>query len=156
MFNKIATLFLLLISTQAAQFTITGPCSNIPVFNTQVNTQDTSIGELSIKTFDKFHIQHLSSDYGVSQLMNSPVGIDSMEVISDTVMRAHGWCYSVDGQIPELLMNEVKLTGEEKEINWFMGYSTYVGNPQTGEHQWVGQCVPTHLLESNPFPQYCN
>ncbi|WP_127717609.1 hypothetical protein [Halobacteriovorax sp. HLS] len=156
MFYKITTLFLLLSSVQATQFSITGPCSKKPVFKTQVNTVNTNVGELSVRVFDENQIQHLSSDYGVSQLMNSPIGIDSMEILSDTVMRAHGWCYSVDGEVPELLMNEVKLNGNESEINWFMGYSTYIGDPQTGEHQWVGQCEPTHLLEVNPFPQYCN
>ena len=110
---------------------------------------------LSLAVFTQNNIQNQSSEFGVAQLMNSPIGIDAMEVLSDTVMRSHGWCYSVDGEIPELLMNEMKLTGEEKVITWFMGYSTYIGDPQTGDAIWEGQCIPSYSLEAAPFPELC-
>ena len=155
MFYKISTLFLFCFSISALNFSIVGPCSEKPVFNSQLNASNISIGNLTIKTLDTNKIQYIASDYGVSQILDSPIGIDSMEIISDTKMRAHGWCYSVDGEIPELLMNEVQLDGSEKEVTWFMGYSTYIGDINTGEHEWVGQCEPSYKLEKTPFPEYC-
>jgi hypothetical protein len=155
MIYKISTLFLFCLNISAVNFSIIGPCSDKPVFNTQVKATSISVGKLTENILIENKIQFLGSDYGVSQIFNSPIGTDAMEILSDTKMRAHGWCYSVDGNIPELLMNEVILDGQEKNITWFMGYSTYVGNMQTGEHEWVGQCEPSYELEQTPFPNYC-
>lgn len=155
MIYKMSTLFLFCFSISALNFSIKGPCSEIPEFSAQLAVSNISVGTLTTDTLKTNNIQFLGSDYGVSQILNSPIGIDAMEVLSDTEMRAHGWCYSIDGEIPELLMNEVQLDGSEKELTWFMGYSTYVGDINTGEHEWVGQCQPSYKLEQTPFPEYC-
>ncbi len=146
---------LLSLNTNALKFEIIDSCSKKPVFETMVTDSYPTVGKLSLEVLAKNNIQNLSSDYGISQLMNSPIGLDAMEILSDTLMRSHGWCYSVDGVVPELLMNELELTGSEEVITWFMGHSTYIGNPQTGEAIWEGQCVPSNSLPTAPFPELC-
>ncbi len=152
---KLLIALLTLSSVNALEFNIIDPCTGNALLKNEVEVTTSTVGEVSLSTFKSRSIQHLASQYGVSQINNSPIGIDSMEVLSDTKMRAHGWCYSIDGVIPELLMNEVHVDLETKNITWFMGYSTYIGDLETGDHQWVGQCEPTHLLEKSPFPEYC-
>lgn len=154
---KYLVILIALISSNifALNFEIVDSCSETPVFSSVVTDSYDNVGELSLDVLEANSIQNLSSQFGISQLMNSPIGIDAMEVLSDTVMRSHGWCYSVDGEVPELLMNEFELTGEEKVITWFMGYSTYVGNMQTGEATWEGQCIPSNSLPQLPFPEFC-
>ncbi len=151
----VALFTLISTNTFALDFQIVDSCSKSPVFSTVVTDSYETVGELSLGTLEKNSIQNLSSQFGISQMLNSPLGIDAMEVLSDTVMRSHGWCYSVDGEVPELLMNEFTLTGEEKVITWFMGYSTYIGNMQTGEAVWEGQCIPSNSLPQAPFPELC-
>lgn len=154
--HLITLLLTLSTSVYATKFEIIDSCSNAPVFEVSIEDTHNTVGELTLDTFRKYNIQNKSSEIGVSQILSSPTGLEAMEVLSDTVMRSHGWCYSVDGQIPEVLMNEVYLTGNEKVISWFMGYSTYIGDPETGESIWEGQCVPSNSLEQKPFPELCD
>jgi hypothetical protein len=147
--------FLVMLSVSAVEFTLVNPCNGKKIVNLNIDGEGLTVGELSKKVLENRNIQFLASDYGISQIANSPTGIDAMEVLSDTRMRAHGWCYSIDSKIPELLMNEVYIDANTKNVTWFMGYSTYVGNPNTGDHEWFGQCEATHLLEETPFKEYC-
>ncbi|WP_417336428.1 hypothetical protein [Halobacteriovorax marinus] len=152
----VTLLILFSANTMATRFEIINSCKSTPIFSTVVTDSYQSVGELSLNVLAQNNIPTLASDYGISQIYNSPIGLDAMEVLSDTMMRSHGWCYSVDGMLPEVLMNEFTLTGSEKVIAWFMGYSTYIGNPMTGEAIWEGQCIPSYSLETAPFPDQCN
>ncbi|OUR97828.1 hypothetical protein A9Q84_06410 [Halobacteriovorax marinus] len=154
MIAKLALFMLLTLNTNALEFKIIGACSTTPLFETQVNGTFNNVGELSHTVLKEYNIQNLASDYGISQIFNSPVGDIALEVISDYKLRAHGWCYSVDGNVPEVLMGDFNLLGNEKEITWFMGYTTYIGYPETGESEWVGQCTPSNLPPANPV--WCN
>lgn len=149
-------LILFSLNTTATLFEIKDSCSEVPVFSTKVTQKYETAGKLSLAVLRENNIQHLSSEFGISQIMNSPIGLDAMEVLSDTMMRSHGWCYSIDGEVPELLMNEVNLTGKEKVITWFMGYSTYIGDPVSGDAIWEGQCIPSNSLPNSPFPNICD
>lgn len=154
MILKIALLTLISINTWALEFKIIGACSTTPLFETKISEDFNNLGDLTNSTLEENAIPHLSSEYGVSQMFDSPVGIDAMEIISDYKMRAHGWCYSVDGNVPEILMSDFILLGKEKVITWFMGYTTYTANPETGEAVWTGQCTPSNLPPANPT--WCN
>lgn len=155
MLKIVLSTLLLVTSAHSLELKIVNPCEKTLILKESLPNNGETIGKISTDIFTKYNYQFEASEFGVAQLLNSPIGIDAMEVISDTVMRAHGWCYSINGEVPELLMNEIVADESIKTVVWFMGYSTYVGNMQTGEHEWIGQCIPTNELATNPFPSYC-
>lgn len=60
----------------------------------------------------------------------------ALEVLSDTQMNAYGWCYRVDGEISDLLADQYRLTGSERQIEWFYAYAHLEKN------DWTSMCVP--------------
>jgi len=154
MLSKVALLALITMNSFGLEFKIVGACSTEPIFKSKIAEDFTNLGLLTNTIFKENNIAHLSSDYGVSQIFNSPVGLDAIEIISDYKMRSHGWCYSVDGVVPEVLMSDYVMLGDEKLITWFMGYTTYTANPETGEEVWSGQCTPSNLPPA--MPSWCN
>ena len=69
------------------------------------------------------------------------MGLDAMEVLSDTDMRSYGWCFEVDGKVPESYPDSIPLKGVKK-ITWFYAYAEYV------KGEWISQCKPSYQLKS--------
>lgn len=78
-------------------------------------------------------------------IANSPIGLDAMEVLSDTKMRAHGRCFSVNGVVPDVLASETYLAAQDDYISWFYAYSTY------DRGVWTDYCVPTYQIKPAQF-----
>lgn len=77
--------------------------------------------------------QYQGSSAGVSSV--NDLG-SALEVLSDTQMNAYGWCYRVDGEISDLLADQYRLTGNERQIDWFYAYAHLEKN------DWTSMCVP--------------
>lgn len=92
----------------------------------------THVGALSAATFEKYEIPFEGGDYGVKSLFGLAQDI---EVVSDTEMKAFGWCFSVDGVIPETMADQTRLEGKETSLEWFYAYAHYKGG------EWIAQCV---------------
>ena len=87
-------------SAQAIHFQITDQ-NGQSLFKTQWSVHTpTNIGDMTIEIFNKFQIPFSGSKYGISQIYDKGQDI---EVISDTEMKAYGWCFEVDGMIPETM-----------------------------------------------------
>ncbi len=91
-----------------------------------------SIGQISIDIFDPLKIPYVGGVFGFASLFD--LGQDT-EVISDTEMKAYGWCYSVDGHVPDTMADQTILNHQEAVIEWYFAYAHY----KNGE--WIGQCV---------------
>lgn len=92
-----------------------------------------TVGQISVEFFNKNQIPFVGDIDGIVSIYD----INSeLELISDTDMKAHGWCYSVNGVVPEDFVHKVSVSKQETELVWFYGYAYY----QAGE--WVSQCVP--------------
>lgn len=132
--------------TQAATLEIYGPCQSRPsiVLDAAVEKYETA-GDITIALFTKNKIPFQGTEAGINQILHSPLGLEALEVISDTTMYAYGWCYEVDGKISTFYPNEYYLTGEEKVIKWFYGSSEFQ------KDQWVNFCIPSHLRASSEF-----
>ena len=77
---------------------------------------------------------------GLNSVFNTPVGMEALEVLSDTEMRAYGWCYSVNGVSPEVFPHQVPLNPEIKEITWTFGFAHYYRG------EWITQCTPAYTI----------
>lgn len=120
------------IPTQAITLKVLGKDRQL-LGETQIKTQvPTDVGDASILAFEYRHIPYQGSAQGISQIF----GIGSeLEVISDTEMKAYGWCFSVDGVTPELMPDKVLIENSNSVIEWYYAYAHF----QHGT--WVGQCV---------------
>ena len=119
-------------SAQAIHFQITDQ-NGQSLFKTQWSVQTpTNIGDVTIEIFNKFQIPFSGSKYGISQINGKGQDI---EVISDNEMKAYGWCFEVDGLIPETMPDQTALESNSVEIEWFYAYAHYK------DGNWIGQCV---------------
>ena len=118
-----------------------GPCSERPLLRTSVEVQESSnVGKLTIETLERYKIDYKGSEAGLNSAFGSPIGVDAMEVISDTEMRSYGWCFEVDGKVPENYPDIISLTNVKK-VKWFFGYAHYLNG------NWVSQCEPAHKIK---------
>ncbi len=119
---------------------ILGPCSDRPLVSTDL-VEGVTVGEASVKTFWARHIAFQGTDRGINTIMNIPFKDQTLEVLSNTDMRAYGWCFDIDGEIPEVYPDEIPLHQGMKKIRWFHGYAEMKGG------QWVSQCQVTAKLK---------
>jgi hypothetical protein len=142
---KAAILFitaLLSLNAFSMTFELIGPCDSRPVFKKEIlSTRARTVGELTIKTFDTNKIDYVGTERGINTALGTPADLDAMEVISNTEMRSYGWCYSVNGVVPEAFPDQNPITPSIKKITWYYGYAYYVRG------KWISQCKPAHTLK---------
>lgn len=119
---------------------IIGPCSQKPLVATNL-LKGLTVGEATVKTFWARKIAFQGTDRAINTIMNIPFKDQTLEVISDTDMRAYGWCFDVDGVAPEEYADQIPLHEGMKKIRWFHGYAEMKGG------QWVSQCQETAKLK---------
>lgn len=149
-FKGISVLSLILVfslNAHAVTFEVTGPCNEISEFSgSYIIDLSKNVGEATLKIFSDEKIPFVGSVEGISSILNTPTGLDAIEVISDTKMRAYGWCFSINGHIPDVLMNEVYFTKQNDKLSWFYAFSTY------DQGVWTDYCVPSYKIKA---PQFC-
>lgn len=144
---KMTSLFLAIFisipSLFAANFEVIGPCSERPLLSVEVNASSyETIGDLTIHQFNKNKVPFLGDERGINQIFNSPLGLDALEVISDTQMLAYGWCYSVDGVVSMEYPIDYYTDDKIKNVTWFYGYSRF------DKTQWISMCEPSYKRKS--------
>jgi len=89
-------------------------------------------------------IPFLGNELAMNSIFNTPVGLEAIEVISDTEMLAHGWCFSVNGQFQELFPGQVELEDGD-EILWWFGFASFK------DGIWMSQCEPSYARRPAQF-----
>jgi hypothetical protein len=127
-------------------FEVVGPCNEKAEFMgaSEVDLAQ-NVGLASIELFQKNKIPFTGSAEGMSSILNTPTGLEAIEVLSDTKMRAYGWCFSVNDFIPDVLSNEVFFTKQNDHLRWFYAYSTY------DQGVWLDYCVPSYRIRAEQF-----
>ncbi len=134
------------LSVHAVYFDVIGACSKKPQHaGTFITDISESVGKISVDIFEAHNIPFVGSEEGMAMIANSPMGLDAMEVLSDTKMRAYGWCFSINGVIPDVLASKSYLTSQNDYISWFYAYSTYDSGI------WLDYCVPSYNLKAKQF-----
>ncbi len=112
--------------------------------------ENTTVGDLSIFVLDReARLRRLPYQGSREGVRSIDVMGSAMEVVSDRIMRAYGWCFSVNGQIPLLYSHQIPLRlafpqERNARIVWFYSYAFY----DSGE--WKNMCVPADHI---PAPE---
>lgn len=110
---------------------------------TQITETYKNVGELTVQTLTNLNIPFKGSAEGLASAFGTPTGSDALEVVSNEEMRAHGWCFSVDGVSPEVYPNEIAITAETEQITWHFGFARFYRG------EWVTQCTPSYTVISD-------
>lgn len=134
------------ISAQAVSWKVFDACHDEPVHSgIHAADLDKSVGELSVEIFNLHKIPYVGVAEGFNSILNTPIGLDSIEVVSDVEMRVYGWCYSVNGEQPDSMAHKIFLTQPTDEIVWFYAYSTNLYN------EWMNYCRPANEIKAEQF-----
>jgi hypothetical protein len=136
--NYIFILFFIM-SASALEISFIGPCDEVPLLVDHVPAEAT-VGDVTVSYLVEKQIPFVGSAQGIGSLFNTPMGLEAIEVISDTQMRAYGWCYFVDGVGPDILANEYPLDSSVQKLEWIFGYADY----DSGE--WTSYCRPAYRI----------
>lgn len=112
--------------------------------NTQVlkKGQET-VGELTVRVLTENHIEFKGSELGIFSIFGTPVGDPALEIISDTEMKAYGWCFWLDGVLSETRVFEQGFHSPDQVLEWRWSYAHY----KNGD--WIGQCIPVDASNRN-------
>lgn len=122
----------------AIDLTFVGPCSEEFIMKTKVTEEFNHVGDLTVATLNKFSIPFKGYPEGIAEVL----GLGNYtETISAKEFRTYGWCYRVDGVVPEVFPYETYITPETEAITWFYGYSHYKNG------QWLSQCTDAYKVK---------
>lgn len=127
-------IFLSLISqpSAAVQFTVFGKHHEILLQDNTVVDMQNNVMQITENILNSTHTDYESTDAGIISIF----GIKSeLAVISNTELKAFGWCFSINKNISEKMPNEHFLQNQNDELVWFYGYAYY----KDGE--WIQQCA---------------
>ena len=82
----------------------------------------TNVGETTIAIFDQYSVPYVGSDSGIVEIYNLK---QEIEVVSDTEMKAYGWCYSIDGVVVETMPDATPVMTADTIIQWYYAYAHY-------------------------------
>jgi hypothetical protein len=88
-------------------------------------------GIATVGALNAGNIPFKGADYGILKMFDLT---DDIDVISDTEMKSYGWCFSIDGVVPNTTPDHVSVKKPDSVIEWFYAYAWY------NNGDWVGQC----------------
>lgn len=132
----------------AASIGVIGPCSEEPVFEREfeVTGSSSSVGDISALIFKESGLPYAGDADGFTSIMDSPTGAQAIEFVADGKMRVYGWCFSVNGVLPEVMPGSFYMKSEADRLIWFYAFSTYENG------LWTNTCVPSYTVKA---PQFC-
>ncbi len=124
------------------------PCSGKTLIKEEVKKkyENYSVGDLTIEVLDEHMIKYKGSEKSMIQIFGSPIGDKAFKIVDDETLLAFGWCYSIDGVIPDKYPDEVLVSKKIKKIRWFYGSSKNYKN------KWVDMCKFAYNLSSDLNP----
>jgi hypothetical protein len=106
------------------------------LFESEIQTSlPSDVGTSSIQAFDAGHIRYEGGVSGISKIFELGQDID---VLSDTEMKAYGWCFAVNGSAPDTMPDQTPVISQDTKIEWYYAYAHYKNG------LWIGQCVRPH------------
>lgn len=137
----------LALQAHAISWKVYGPCSEESVAQGETTADITkSVGAVSIEIFEQNKIPYIGAAEGFNSIIGTPTGMDSLEIVSDTEMRAYGWCYSINGKIPTEMPHKVNFTSQSDKLIWFYAYSTNKNNEWQDDY-----CSPAYWIKAKQF-----
>ncbi len=130
--------------SQALEFKLFHPCeSKLNITSEILLNESESALNITIANLKNHKINHQLLEGGIKSIytLNSE---KNLEIIDAKNFISYGWCYSVNGQLPESMPDQYHLVNNDS-ISWFLGSSEY------SEGQWISYCRPVHLEENSKY-----
>jgi hypothetical protein len=114
---------------------IVNPCVNVPSVFEEVDIfAPAKMNEVVNFFFPNFGIPYLATESSMLHIFHTPYGDEAMEMVNSNHFRFYGWCYSVDGVIPDVTMDQFTVDPYYvHHIRWFYGFVELI-NGQWGEY----------------------
>ncbi len=128
----------------ALEISFYGPCSDTPLLSTKTIISSKSVGHVTMATLEKYGVEFLGSENHLQSAFGTPYGLEAIEVISDTQMRSHGWCFDVNGTTSHLYPGDIIVKNSDK-IEWYYCYVPYDSGT------WSTYHFRTYELNSSKF-----
>lgn len=97
-----------------------------------------TVGKVSVEIFDENEVPYDGNEIGMHSIYDLEQEID---IISKKEMKAYGWCFSINGKVPETLTDTTPVLDQGDEIVWFYAYAHYLAG------DWIGQCVTDYDIK---------
>lgn len=119
---------------------IVNPCVNVASIYEEVDVfAPASVADTVKFFFPAFEIPYQSTDTSMIHIFHTPVGKEAIEWINEDNYRVYGWCYEVDGVIPDVTMDQHYIDPITTEkIRWFYGFAEYKNG------KWLNYCEPLY------------
>ncbi len=133
-------------NTFAITYEVVGICEEKPVYQGEYKLPlaQQSVGLTSMEIFERDKIPYIGAERGMNSILNTPIGDETIEIISREEMRVYGWCFDVDGKQPDKMADEVFLRGGE-HLKWYYASSHYLRG------EWLSYCDATYLVKPKKF-----
>lgn len=117
---------------------VVGPCAEAPVFSAALppGGEGVSVGSATVRALALAGLAYEGDEAAMRTILGTPVVEDAYEILPGGELRVYGWCFSVDGEVPQTTPDAVFLRGGERVV-WFHAYSVYSGGA------WGGLCSPS-------------
>ncbi|PIP93079.1 MAG: hypothetical protein COW00_19095 [Bdellovibrio sp. CG12_big_fil_rev_8_21_14_0_65_39_13] len=89
------------------------------------------LGIPTLELLNQSGLDFEGGSYGVKSI--SGLG-NKIESVSSTEMKAYGWCFSIDSQVPETMIDETFASTQDSQLRWFYAYAHFKNG------QWIAQC----------------
>ncbi len=128
--------FLISFKTSAVTLEVTAKNNVLLLHSSYEHILPSTVGKISVDVFDKESIPYKGGAYVISQLFElGGRGADDIEIISESEMKAYGWCFSINGDVPNTMPDMTDVIDQNSKIVWFYAYAHYKNGA------WIGQCV---------------
>lgn len=129
------------VNALAVEISFIGPCDKKPLLTGSLANKYATVGDITVQFLNKSNVAYQGNTRGIITAFGTPIGDEAIEVISDTEMRAYGWCYFVDGMGPDVFADEYPMDASIKKINWIFGFAHYK------DGVWISNCTPAHMVK---------
>ena len=122
---------------QSVRVVVKNPFSNVTAVETTLALQPLdSAGTVSLRAFQMWQslgkLKYIGDAHGITSVDNVK---SDLFIVSDREMKAYGWCFKVDDQVPSVYADEFVLERSHQLIEWYYGYAHYLNG------QWIGMCL---------------
>ena len=105
---------------------------DVTIFDIPNPVPGSTVGSVTVAAFESHNIPFQGSEEGIASIRGIT---NEMEPVSDNVLKAWGWCYSVDGHVFDLMPDKVTFNSGAGVLKWFYAYALYDSGT------WTGYCI---------------
>ncbi len=132
----IVTLSIISFASRGATLVVEDFCSDRPLLEVHADIGSSmTVSDFTLQQLTNHAIVFQGAKEGIHSILATPTGMDALEVLNDQEMRAFGWCYTIDGQLSDVLMHQQAISNQSV-IRWFFAYSFYRAGV------WTDYCLP--------------